>query len=277
MSEEEKSYFDEIYRKFSFLSGSDSEKWKEKIEELYCFLRGEKIECVVHQFRPKLSRSNAEFIIWFLQEVTGIVPQQFEFCCECEGEVYDSHREGHYSEIKGKYYCDYHAYDCGNVFHCNDCGDEVSKEQYSERFGEYLCDRCREKRVFLEDITKEKIKSFSLELYTYLRDHPGKKGRKSVPESIREKLDFLDRKCPLCKVFLPEDFDRYDDETKERCDCNGCPLGNYSNCLSRKICGNGTTEKTRRDYIRKIIELIEGWDTNEKCNENTKEANHGNG
>ena len=256
---EEKSCFDNF--NFGLLNDEDSEKWKEKIEELYNFLRGEKIESVVHKFKPKLSRSNAEFIIWFLQEVTGIVPQSFEFCCKCEGEAYDSHREGHWSEIKGKGYCDYHAYDCGELAFCNDCGEEVEKKQYSERFGEYLCDRCLKRKTFLKDMTKEKIKSFSLELYTYLMDHPGKKER--PPESIREKLEFLDGKCPLCKIFLPENFSHYDTETEESCDCNGCPLGNYANCLSRKMWKNGTTEKTRHDYILKIIELIEGWNTND--------------
>jgi len=269
MSKEE-SYFDEMYRKFSFLENDDSEKWKEKIEELYHFLRGEKIESVVHKFKPKLSRSNAEFVIWFLQEVTGIVPQQFEFCCKCKGEVYDSHREGKWSDIKGKGFCDYHAYDCGNLVFCEDCGEEVSKKQYSEQFDEYLCDNCRKKRIFLEGITKEKIKSFSLELFTFFRDHPEGKWGKTIPESINEKFEFLDRKCPLCKIFLPDDFDQYDTETREHCDCNGCPLGNYGNCLSLKMFKNGTTKKTRHDYIQKIIASIEGWDTNPQ-NNNTGE------
>jgi hypothetical protein len=258
---EEKSCFDNF--NFGLLSGEDSEKWKEKIEELYNFLRGEKIKNVVHKFKPKLSRSNAEYVIWFLQEVTGIIPQSFEFCAECEGEVYDSHREGHYSEIKGKFYCDYHAYDCGNVFHCNDCGDEVDKKQHSERFGEYLCDRCLKRKIFLEDITKEEIKSFSLELFTYLKDHPGKKGRKNLPERMSEKLDYLDRKCPLCKIFLPEDFDRCNADQKEHCDCNGCPLGNYRNCLWHKMWKNDTSEKTRSEYTKKIIALVKEWNTKE--------------
>jgi len=273
MGKKEGSFFDEMYRRFSFLENDDSKEWKEKIEELYRFLRGEKIESVVHQFRPKLSRSNAEFIIWFLQEVTGIIPQQFEFCCKCEGEVYNSHREGHWSDIKGKGFCDYHAYDCGYIKSCNECGDEVSKKQYSERFGEYLCDSCLKRKVFLEDITKDKIKSFSLEVFTYLREHPCKEGRKNMPESMKEKLGYLDNKCPLCKVFLQEDFNRCDDETKEECDCNGCPLGNYGNCLYRKML-DSTSEKKRSECTEKIIALIEKWDTSEKCNENNKEANH---
>jgi hypothetical protein len=259
MSEEKKSCFDEIEHLNNFLENNDSEKWTEKIEELYRFLRGEKIECVVHKFKPKLSRSNAEFIIWFLQEVTGIIPQQFEFCGKCDGEVYDSHRGGHYSEILRKGFCDYHAYECDILAFCYDCGNEVSKKQYSKRFEEYLCDKCRKKRMFLKGITKDKIKSFCLELFTYLRDHPGKKGRKNIPESINEKLEFLDKKCPLCKIFLPEDFDRYEADDKENCDCNGCPLGNYGNCPWRKIWMNATSEKTRHKYTEKIIELIEKW------------------
>jgi hypothetical protein len=126
-----------------FLDDKDSEKWKEKIEEFYNFLRGEKINNLVHKFRPKLSRRNAEFIIWFLQEVTGIIPQQFEFCAECENEVYDRAREGHWSDILGKGFCSHHAYECGILAFCDDCGDEVSEKQYSMRYKKYLCDNCR--------------------------------------------------------------------------------------------------------------------------------------
>jgi RNA polymerase-binding transcription factor DksA len=145
MQEEEKSYFEKI--EHNILSDDDSWTWKQKIEELYRFLRGtDKPEAAVNYFKPKLSHKAAKHLIWFLQEFTGIIPDQFEFCEECGDEVYDSHREGHWSEFLGKGFCDNHAWDNPDLAFCEDCGDEVSLKKYSKRYDCYLCDYCRKKR-----------------------------------------------------------------------------------------------------------------------------------
>jgi len=181
---------------------------------------------------------------------------------ECgEGEVFDTDSDGKYSEIHGKFLCGYHAFDCGMMVFCDDCGDEVSEKQYSKKFDMYLCDKCKKKREFLEGITKDSMKEFSLELFTYLRDNPGRKGRKNLPDSIKERLEFIDKKCPLCMVFRPDGFERFDNEQKKRCNCNGCPLGKYANCIWRKKWLGATNERTRHKYTLKIIELIENWST----------------
>jgi hypothetical protein len=144
-NEEEKSYFDNL--EHNLLSDEDSQEWKRRIEELYKYLRDiEKPKNIVYPFRPKLSHDAASTIIWFLQEQTGIIPDHFEFCSVCGDEVYDSHREGHWSDIVGKGFCDNHAWDNSEIAFCADCGYEVPLKKFSKRYGVYLCKNCRKKR-----------------------------------------------------------------------------------------------------------------------------------
>lgn len=74
----------------------------EQVNELYEFLQGIAPEPVqVSRTRqPKLSKTQASTIIWFLQEHMKIISSQFECCTACKG-LYDTHREGNES------HCDY--------------------------------------------------------------------------------------------------------------------------------------------------------------------------
>jgi len=143
----EKSYFDKIECVQRYLSVEDSLEWAGKIEELYRFLRGiDRPKEAVHNFTPKLSHNAATHLIWFLQEFTRIIPSQFQFCAECDGDVYDSNYEGYWSDIKGKGYCDNHAWGNEYIAFCVDCNSEVPLERYSKRYSQYLCNDCRNKR-----------------------------------------------------------------------------------------------------------------------------------
>jgi len=144
---DEKSCFDKF--NFGLLNKDDSRKWKQKIEEFYRFLRGKKHKRLVKSLKSKLSREDAIFIIYFLQEITRIIPCQFEFCCICKDKVYDSYKGGCHSEISGKNYCEDHEDYSGMVF-CEDCDTEVSKRQYSKRFNAYLCADCKKERLLPE-------------------------------------------------------------------------------------------------------------------------------
>jgi hypothetical protein len=65
----------------------------EKIEELYEFLQGNLPEQVHMKRPPHLSSAMAFRIIWFLQEITGVLPDKFERCKTC-GDIFNSEAEG---------------------------------------------------------------------------------------------------------------------------------------------------------------------------------------
>ena len=67
-----------------------SEITQEKIEELYRFLQGELPKGIHIKHPPKLSSRKAFRVIWFLQEVTGVLPDRYERCKTC-GDIFDSY------------------------------------------------------------------------------------------------------------------------------------------------------------------------------------------
>lgn len=81
-------------------------KWNERMLELFDFLCGVNLpKNVTVQKPPKLSPKMAMTVIWFLQEVTQVLPDHWEMCDDCQ-RLYDSYAEGDYQETTGKHYCD---------------------------------------------------------------------------------------------------------------------------------------------------------------------------
>lgn len=76
----------------------------EQVEKFYKFLQGELPDGVHVKPRPRLSSRRAFDVIWYLQEVMGLIPEHFERCITC-GCLYDSNNEGHYDERNG-HHCD---------------------------------------------------------------------------------------------------------------------------------------------------------------------------
>lgn len=87
----------------------DNETWEDKINEFARLLtKGEVPEGVEIGRLPKLSKKAAESVIWFLQEITGIIPDHFEMCKEC-GDWFDYRNSGcHIEGKKGGFYCEGH-------------------------------------------------------------------------------------------------------------------------------------------------------------------------
>lgn len=75
----------------------------EEVNDLYDFLQGEVPECLIMKRPPHLSEQMAFRIIYYLQEVMHILPDNYERCVTC-GRLYDSFNEG--SSYKGMH-CDY--------------------------------------------------------------------------------------------------------------------------------------------------------------------------
>ena len=48
---------------------------------------------------PRMTADDAFSVIWFLQEVSGLISDSIEMCAYC-GTLFDSHKEGHIGEEK---------------------------------------------------------------------------------------------------------------------------------------------------------------------------------
>jgi len=62
----------------------------EQVVEFQEFLMGKRLGLQLRPSgQPKLTQKNANRVIWYLQEVLRILPDNYEMCDEC-GELYDS-------------------------------------------------------------------------------------------------------------------------------------------------------------------------------------------
>jgi len=118
------------------------DEWLDKIQELVNYLTDGELPEGVECKSPKLSPSMAQNVLWFLQEITKIIPDNFAICDGC-GVL---HEEGYlkYFTTNGKYYCDY-CLDSAPVVHCEECDEEAGykKDAYSEKHEMYLCKECK--------------------------------------------------------------------------------------------------------------------------------------
>ncbi len=82
----------------------DDRPWDKRIKELYDFLvSGTLPEGVTVGRWRKLSPSGAMTLIWFLQEITHVLPDNFEQCVDCKS-VFNDDKEGEH--IGDDLFCD---------------------------------------------------------------------------------------------------------------------------------------------------------------------------
>ncbi len=67
--------------------------YKDKINILYEYLKGEKLPDGVYCKMPKLTASKAFSVIWFLQEIMHCLPDNIEQCRRCKS-LFDADSEG---------------------------------------------------------------------------------------------------------------------------------------------------------------------------------------
>jgi len=138
-------FFDNLSHKEAYSKEVESGDWEERLNELLEYLTVGKLPEGVHCKSPKMSLKKAESVIWFLQEVTKIIPDEYEICAEC-GEVHNS-GDGKHFETNGKFYCG-DCFDYAPVVHCEVCGNEAGykKDTYSKKHEMYLCEDCRKEK-----------------------------------------------------------------------------------------------------------------------------------
>lgn len=102
----------------------------EDIEKLYQFLQGDVPPELTLDHPPKLTSEEAFSIIYYLQEIMGLLPDRYDRCREC-GDLYDSYTEGTTIDV-----------DSEPMTHEDDDGNEVTREWAESEYGNY-CDSCR--------------------------------------------------------------------------------------------------------------------------------------
>lgn len=68
---------------------------KDKMQVFFEYLQGIKLPDGTHCKMPKLSAKKAFSVIWFLQEVMHVLPDNIEQCKDCLG-LFDTDREGYH-------------------------------------------------------------------------------------------------------------------------------------------------------------------------------------
>jgi hypothetical protein len=126
-----------------FKEGIDNDVWVKKLNELLDYLTIGAVPEGIICAGPKLSVEKANNILWFLSEITGVIPDNYELCAGC-GVIHHTD-ELYYFETNCKYYCS-SCVDYAPVCQCEECGKEVYRRRsYSDKDEMFLCKECRKK------------------------------------------------------------------------------------------------------------------------------------
>jgi len=136
-------YFDALsHEQTAYRDDIGNGEWENKLNELFNFLAHGTLPKGVRCKKPKIPLAQAKDILWFLSEVSKIIPDNYEVCHIC-GEIHNGDH-GKYFNLNGKFYCD-GCRDYAPVCHCADCGEEMrinNSLPYDDRF---YCRVCRKK------------------------------------------------------------------------------------------------------------------------------------
>jgi hypothetical protein len=103
-------------------------------------------------------------------------------------------------------------------------------------------------------MTQKEAKELSLELWTYLAEHPECYAKNHVPKELYSEIAELSCQCPLCEMFYGYD-------------CEGCPLSMAGCC-----CGlidspwiewiDSAIKETerRKQAAERIVRIISAWE-----------------
>jgi len=115
-------------------------------------------------------------------------------------------------------------------------------------------------------LTKAKAKKISVEVWTYLAEHPEIFMKSDLPKKLYNQIENHLHRCPLCELFKEKETAGYEIEYKKN--CKHCPLWNCSQafyaargCACRDYLNweNGLTCRTRAKYAAIIRDKIKEW------------------
>jgi hypothetical protein len=107
----------------------------------------------------------------------------------------------------------------------------------------------------IKTMTKQEAKELTLEVWRYLAEHPEIEYKMYLPDSLYEKVKFLECECPLCEMF-------YAPCARE---CSGCPLSGEGYYCSDgdqtydRWC-HAKTNKERKEAAEEIVRRTEAWE-----------------
>ena len=76
----------------------------DRVQQFHEFLQGRLPDGVSVTNPPRMTAEDAFEVIWFLQEVAGLITDSIEMCAYC-GTLFDSNREGHLGDTADENYC----------------------------------------------------------------------------------------------------------------------------------------------------------------------------
>jgi len=95
-------------------------------------------------------------------------------------------------------------------------------------------------------MTKQEVKELSLEVWEYLKNHPGIDSKLDLPNKIFDKIKTLIHGCPLCDYF-------------EMCCCD-CPLVDCEENSSYYNWRHADNPEERKIYATEIYNKIKAWE-----------------
>ena len=102
---------------------------------------------------------------------------------------------------------------------------------------------------FFKKMKYRKAKKVTIEVWSYLRDHPEISEKKDLPENLYRKIAHHIDRCPLCSIF----------RGRSNNSCNGCPLVSCS--WDSDYMGWAATQNSsyRSEKAASILKKVEEW------------------
>jgi hypothetical protein len=110
------------------------------------------------------------------------------------------------------------------------------------------------------DMTQKEAKELTIEVWTYLAEHPEIECKWDLPDHLWDKICDFTAECPLCELF-----------NVFRNDCPGCPLNTHNvNCylygspFSKWSAAGAGEEEIRARRAQDIVDIVSAWEPEEK-------------
>jgi len=99
-------------------------------------------------------------------------------------------------------------------------------------------------------MTEKESKELTIEVWTYLAEHPEIRRKYELPKILYEKIKDLELKCPLCELFFEYA-------------CTGCPLATTGDCCMDggvyHCWYNAETPEDRSTAAWGIVNIVKEW------------------
>jgi hypothetical protein len=94
-------------------------------------------------------------------------------------------------------------------------------------------------------MTKKQAKKITLEVWTYLRDHPEIDEKYKLPKKLYNKIKYLICECALCHTI----------------NCNKCPLALKKSyrCMEYDTWTHAVTSRMRKNGASEVVRLVKAW------------------